>query len=104
MDMALGSDTGGSVRVPASFCGLYGIRPTHGRIALDGLLLAGPELRYDWLVCARCRPLRPGWRRAATKCYPEAQPRRLVIAEDAFEVADPAVTDVLRPVVDRLAT
>jgi amidase len=104
VDFALGSDTGGSVRVPASFCGLYGLRPTHGRIPLDGILLQAPS--YDTI----------GWFTRDAELFArvgsvllrseirEAQPRHLVIAEDAFEVADQAVQEALRPIADRLAS
>ena len=43
-DFALGSDTGGSVRAPANHCGLFGIRPTHGRVSLSGALDLAPSL------------------------------------------------------------
>ena len=43
-DFTLGSDTVGSVRAPANHCGLYGIRPTHGRISLAGVLDLSPSL------------------------------------------------------------
>ena len=104
VDFALGSDTGGSVRVLASFCGLYGLRPTHGRIPLDGVLLQAPS--YDTV----------GWfaRDAETLArigavllqneITEVRPSRLVIAEDAFELADKAVADALLPVVETAAS
>jgi len=42
--IAIGTDTGGSVRVPAALCGIYGLKVTHGRISLEGVFPLAPSL------------------------------------------------------------
>jgi len=101
-DTALGTDTGGSVRVPASFCGIYGIRPTHGRLDLSGMMSQAPSsdttgwFADDAEIFARVSAVMLG------EAIPEALPTRLVIATDAFALADPEAAAALEPMVARL--
>lgn len=43
-DIAYGSDTGGSIRIPAAFCGIAGLKTTHGRVSLEGVWPLAPSL------------------------------------------------------------
>ena len=100
-DTALGTDTGGSVRVPASFCGIYGIRPTHGRIDVTGLMPQAPSsdtvgwFARDAETFARVSTVLLGEK-------PGPLPTKLLIAVDAFSFADPDVAVALRPIVEKL--
>lgn len=101
-DTALGTDTGGSVRVPASFCGLYGIRPTHGRLDLSGMLRQAPSSDTTGWFTRDAET----FARVSTVLLGEAPgplPTRLLIATDAFAFADPEVTEALQPMVARLS-
>lgn len=89
VDFALGTDTGGSVRLPASNCGVYGFRPTHGAIANDHVVPLAPSFdtvgwfARDPVMLSRVGDvlLKPDG--------PRAHQPRLLIAGDAFELALP---------------
>ncbi|MDF1737149.1 MAG: amidase [Minwuia sp.] len=102
VDFAIGSDTGGSVRIPATYCGLYGIRTTFGAIPLD-----------------RCMPLAPsfdtcGWFARDAEIFTRvgavlldqpvtpSRPRRLVADPALFAMCDAATRETLQRAVEAL--
>ncbi|HEX6006765.1 MAG TPA: amidase family protein, partial [Burkholderiales bacterium] len=101
-DFALGSDTGGSVRAPASYCGIYGIRPTHGRVSLEGACPLAPSFDTAGWFAREATLLE----RVGQVLLGEARaqaPGRLLLARDAFELAGDAITQALQPAVRTLA-
>ncbi len=46
VDLAIGCDQGGSIRIPSSFCGIYGMKPTHGLVPYTGILGMGPVIDH----------------------------------------------------------
>lgn len=96
-DLALGTDTGGSVRVPASFCGVYAMRPTHGRVSLAGVLPFAPS--YDTVAwfARDATLLRSAGRVLLGSAPGPVRPLlKLRIASDALALADTPVQEALR--------
>ncbi|WP_332630814.1 amidase [Halalkalibacter flavus] len=98
VDFALGTDTGGSVRIPAAYCGIYGFRPTHGLVSIDGVIpLAESFDTVGWmtadpqlLVEVGCVLIKED------RSFKEDKPfTKLLFGTDAWDLADERSKQVL---------
>jgi len=102
VDFALGSDTGGSVRVPASFCGLFGIRPTHGVIPVSGLIPHVPSadtvgwLARDGLTLRRVGEVLLGGLTGSDR------PPRVLVVDDLFALVDATARAAMTAALERI--
>jgi amidase len=97
-DLALGSDAGGSMRIPAAFCGLYGIRTGQERFDMTGAMAMAPSLDAGGWFSAT-----PGLFRRAGEVLLEPGERpapigQMIILDDGLENADEAVVAVVQAV------
>jgi amidase len=99
-DIALGTDSGGSVRVPASFCGLFGLRPTLGGIDARGMMVQSPTFdTVGYFTRDAATFAKVGAVLLGEPVIP-AIPSEIIIATDAFGIADEVVRDALALAVD----
>jgi amidase len=85
-DIGLGTDCGGSIRLPASYCGIWGFRPTHGRVAIDGCITLAPS--FDTLG---------GAARPPAVCAPN-----LLVPQFMLDLLTPAVGEAFAALLGRL--
>ena len=103
-DFSIGSDTGGSVRVPAALCGIYGIRVTHGRIDLTGAMGMAPSFDAGgWFSAVPGVFSRVGQALLENYRQPTKSIKRFKVASDMFSLAQPEVSSICLKFLDGMS-
>lgn len=102
-DIGLGSDSGGSIRAPASHCGLFGMRPTHGRVDTLGSFVLANSFDTCGVLAADAQALELSMLQLL-KCARVDQPKPGVAAllENTLTEVEPAVAAAVEPALDQL--
>ena len=102
-DFALGTDTGGSVRIPANNCGLYGLRPSHGLVSAAGVMTFATTFDVVGVLAASAHVLDAS-ARVLLACDPPAEPRigTIHLLTEGLTASDPAVRAALHGSIDAL--
>jgi len=94
--LALGGDTGGSVRIPASFCGLFGIRPTHGRVDISRSCPLAPSFDTGGWFARDASMLEKAGRVLLDKnTKAPIHPTKWLVGVDAFDLCSDTVSKAL---------
>jgi amidase len=95
-DFALGTDTGGSVRVPSAYCGIFGFRPTHGAVPVDGVIPLAPSFdTVGWMARDPDVLKRAGLVLLREEAQAPAKFTRLLFPNEAWCLAEPEALGTL---------
>jgi amidase len=95
-DFALGTDTGGSARVPAGNCGIYGLRPSHGLISLAGVLPFAPTFDTVGILASSVKILTQVAAVLLSCEIPDTTPvESILVLREALDLCDPEVKQAL---------
>ena len=103
VDFAIGTDCGGSVRLPASYCGIYGLRPTVDRVSLEGVLPFGPPFDVAGWFARDAELLEAVGRVLLVDDTEPSPPKRALIATDAFAMVDTEIGEALQGAIEIVA-
>jgi amidase len=106
-DFAIGTDTGGSVRVPASNCGIWGWRPTYGIVSVAGVMPLAPSFDTVGILARSADILRQASMVLLAHNpaqHVKAEPTSIRLVSEPLEWADAEVREALGPAIQKLST